>query len=253
VLTHVGTANPRAQAVALGDLNTRATARGALASGQSSWYSFSLDAPETISYSLGNDDGDANIYLYDGAGTPLGASSWSGLISDIGKFDLFSGSYFLEVKGVDAAHYNLNVGINHAPLITATAPAVGEAGSSISLADLFSVVDPDGDQLSSGYFRDTTIGGGYLTYQGVKVEEDQSYPMFPNDLKGYTWVFGSEPGTEYLEVTQYDQYGSKGKGYVGFTTSAAWADQTGIGADGGAGTSFLAQNPSLQQGLLASA
>lgn len=252
VRTHVSDPNPRLQATMLSSLGHAETFSGFVASGQSQWYCFSLDAPEDVYWTLNRPDGDVNFYLYDASGRKIASYTERMTSLERGTRSLFAGTYYLEMKGLDPTHYDLQIGVNDAPVMTVAAPVEASAGTATSLAGLISALDPDGDRIDYISFKDLYFGGGYLTYNG-NVYESQAVSVPMTNLSKMIWTHGPDEGTEYLEITCYDVYGASSKSVIGFTTSAAWVDQTGLGTDSGTTVSLTDPNQQQNGGLLAAA
>jgi hypothetical protein len=88
------------------------------------------------------------------------------------------------------------------------ANAVVQAGSSISLEQLLSATDPQGDPITEWKIRDGTFGRGVLTVDGVAQPEFQDIDAMANQLASVAFQAGNTAGFSRLWARASDSNGS---------------------------------------------
>ena len=123
-----------------------------------------------------------------------------------------------------SVHYDPTViqATNHQPTATGTDRTVA-AGTSISLSQLFSYSDPDaGDSITAFALRDRSVGGGYLTLNGVAQAENTLFDNIPiSQIGQWAFVAGAGGSVDTIGFNAYDTHGAYNSSVTASVTAQA--------------------------------
>jgi murein DD-endopeptidase MepM/ murein hydrolase activator NlpD len=117
---------------------------------------------------------------------------------------------------------------NHAPIAAAVARTTDLPGTSIALTDLFPTwSDPDsGDHVAKFAVRDRTVGGGYLTIDGVRQADNVLLDGIDiAQIDHYAFVVGPSGKTDTVAFQAIDSFGSYSKAVTATVAAKIVPDQ----------------------------
>ena len=124
---------------------------------------------------------------------------------------------------VTAQATNNNAG--NSPPLAVGHSASAVPGTAIPLGQLFTYSDPDtGDSVVEFAVKDRTIGGGYLTHNGVEQADGQLYDQIPvSQIGQWAFVVGPTGSTDVIGFDAIDSHGA-------YTSPSATVSVTATGA-----------------------